>query len=133
MRYRLSNRQLKELRNGKRLQIAVPMDHLASLESDPVLDQLRRLLELPEGCRVEECYPSLIVVSPLSRKGGGLGSVLGRIIRDDEDLPPWHILVDSIVAALVMRRPRGTYPLQWPGSVELDDGTIVPEVDGERQ
>jgi len=117
MIYHLSNRQRRELANGKQLRIALPYP-----EDDP-----EDLLAWAESHL--DCDPARILSAReehllCTRGGRGTGQVseqIGRILRDCEtpsrgDLVYWVSVVLCDVAE--PGRPRSKYPPQWPGSYE---------------
>jgi hypothetical protein len=111
--YRLSNRQLKELSNGKRLQIAIPDPGAA----DPdYIDLAYRSLQDVQAGWIWDAKPESIEVSPPTGEGGQLAGLIGHILRDGDDAYTgltWFVEV-IIVAIQSRRSARGVYPVQWP-------------------
>jgi hypothetical protein len=127
MKFHLSNAQKKELRNGKMLTIALPIEPAAD-DLDNLQPLIRSLMDLPEGVHVIRPIESIIRVDPRSR-ATGLASVLGEILQ--EERPGWLELSVNVISfhLSARRETRGTYPHQWPGSVTLDSGRTLPERD----
>lgn len=124
--YRLSNRQIKELDRGNVLSIAIP----APREDIDADEYFGLHVSIPCAHRVELIEEEPVWVNPLIRSSG-LASVLGDIVREEDEADdPWvEIAVDCIIAKISNgRQRRSRYPTQWPGSVQLPDGRVLPEV-----
>lgn len=126
MMWRLSNRQVKELSNGKVIRLAV----LSPLhEIDDLPSWIAACVAIPEGVTISDADQVLIRVNPptLAKAEGGMAQVLGTLLHEDTPSPGVEMLVDAVVFSLSARtRPRGQLPTQWPGSVQLDDGRTLP-------
>jgi hypothetical protein len=125
VRYQLSNRQRKELDNGKLLSIALPHPQ------DDVTDYVawvRKHLELPATALIT-AEAINVPVNPLIRSGG-LAAVFGAILHlegQDKGRAELVLNVDCIVAEIALKRSvRGVYPHQWPGKAILSDGRVLP-------
>jgi hypothetical protein len=111
--YRLSNRQLKELANGKRLQIALPDP--GATDPDYIDWAYRSLPDVRAGW-IWDAKPESIEVSPPTGEGGQLAGLIGHILRDGDDAYTgltWFVEV-IIVGIQARGGRRGTYPVQWP-------------------
>ena len=124
--YRLSNRQLKELANGKRLQIALPDP--GELDCNGPADYLEWAQQALPDIRpqaIQSATPESIEVSPPTGEGGQVAGLIGHILRDGDDAYTgltWYVEV-VIVAIQSRRSARGTYPVQWPAEwKESGDG-----------
>jgi hypothetical protein len=120
--YRLSNRQAKELSNGKRLQIAIPDPGTSDLYEDE-FDFARQSLPDIDPQWIQAATEELIEVSPPTGEGGQLAGLIGHILRDGDDTYTgltWF--VEVVIVALQSRKtPRGTYPVQWPAEYIVDE------------
>lgn len=121
MKYHLSNRQLKEIANGKLLRIALPHPPEAVCDLPA---WVREHLDTPPDVRILADV-DLIPVNPLTHSTG-LAACLGTIHHGQPG--GWVILVECIVAEISRSSGglRSRYPTQWPGSVTLDDGRTLP-------
>lgn len=146
MRYALSNRQRKELRNGKVLRIALPYPdrgipdaHGAIVHHDLTIDDgaddetvltawAIDHLDIGVECDITHAELQLVPVCWL-RGGEGLGGVIGQVVSAStarervshgaKASHVWRVL--CVVVELATRRaPRADYPTQWPGG-ELRD------------
>lgn len=129
MKYHLSNRQQKEIANGKAIRVALPLEGFMDAQSrDAAMKRARQLLDIPADTIVYRAECHVLPVNPL-QGGTGLNDVFGTILHD-------HIIrnaaliirIECVVATVIHkgRELRGRYPTQWPGSVTLDDGTRLP-------
>lgn len=125
MKYHLSARQAKELANGKTLRIAMP--HPAEAIVD-LAGWVGEHLAIPPGCVQYGAEALRLPVDPTVRPAG-LAAVFGTLLH--AQMPVSIVIeVECIVVELAKRRrQRGRYPMQWPGSVVLDDGRRIPPVD----
>ncbi len=126
MKFLLSNRQLKELANGKLLRIALPHP---PHRIDDYKAWVRHHLDVPEGTLMSDPEIVQITVNPLDRPGG-LAAVVGSLVSQDR-IKPSHLTIEVecvVVEICATRTYRGRYPSQWPGRVILDDGTALPAV-----
>ena len=114
--YRLSNRQLKELSNGKRLQIAIPDS--GDLDCGVPREYLafaRRSLPDINPDWIDSARPESIEISPPTGEGGKLAAEIGHILRDGDDWAGLTWFVEVVVVTLQSRdKARATYPVQWP-------------------
>lgn len=127
--YRLSKRQVKELERGNVLSIAIP----APREDIDADEYFGRHVSIPTAHRVELIEEQPVWVNPLIRPSS-LASVLGEIVNEEGEGDPWlEIAVDCIIAKISNgRQRRSQYPTQWPGSVQLPDGRVLPAGEGEQ-
>jgi hypothetical protein len=119
--YRLSNRQLKELANGKRLQIALPDP--GDLADTDYLDFACRALPDIDAGWIWDAKPESIEVSPPTGEGGQLAGLIGHILRDGDDAYTGLTWFVEVVIVIIQSRqmPRGTYPVQWPAEYLVDE------------
>ena len=113
--YRLSNRQAKELANGKRLQIAIPDPGDLEQYVDNFEFAAQALPDVDPQW-MQSANMESIEVSPPTGEGGQLAGLIGHILRDGDDAYTgltWFVEV-VIVAIQSRRSARGTYPVQWP-------------------
>ena len=119
--YRLSNRQLKELANGKRLQIALP-DPGDMYCGHPYAYRVFAAQSLPDIQPewIQSAAPESIEVSPPTGEGGQLAGLIGHILRDgDEAYTGLTWFVEVIIVMIQSRdKARGTYPVQWPAEYQ---------------
>lgn len=125
MRYRLSNRQLKEINNGKVLRIAMPHPP----DKVDVSKYFSEHLELPRNFLTEEAEVVYLTINPIGIKGDdGLPCILGQIMHNHQPKFELTLQVECIVGYIHNGQiPRGNYPTQWPREAILDSGRIVPE------
>lgn len=115
--YGLSNRQRKELERGTRLRIAIPAPAGES-DLDPRVWFCESVPEIdPRSIVIVEEFG--MPVSPLQKEAGdGLGSILGKIVHDDEPLPVLCVEIWCVVAELQERRvSKARAQTQWAGRV----------------
>lgn len=123
--YRLSHRQQKELGNGKVLRIALPNPED---EPDDFEAWARSALEVPDGTLVRGVEQHNLPVSPLHRGRGGLAEVFGELC-DSSGMRNYFLtlFVECLVVELSAGvSPRGKLRTQWPGSVRLPNGAVLP-------
>lgn len=116
MKYILSNRQKKELENGKELLIVMPFPLLNKQEAEN-LDLKKWVTDHLEvdPKSVYHVYEGHVRVMRSPASGAEIATQIGQICRGNP--PPgtltWPVRV--IMAQLCARRwPRGEYPAQWP-------------------
>lgn len=124
MRYFLSNRQLKELSNGKALQIALP-----DPAPDQVLDDrlvawaIESLPGVDPDAIASADRESIEVFRQRQGDDQPLADEIGTILREQTPYPDrltWW--VEVIVVTICQRdRPRSTYPVQWPARYEFTE------------
>jgi len=120
MRYAISNRQLKELANGKLLRIALPVP--TDDQTDLVAWAGASLEVAPEYVRAAAEDEVCCVAHPNSDHE--VERQVGRILRDQDSPLPGAILyyVAVVIVELSARdQPRGKYPPQWPGKIVEED------------
>jgi hypothetical protein len=119
MRYALSNRQMKELSNGKLLRITLP------IPEQPAADWIawsRQSLEVAPQYVVRArpadvwCYRAGDQQSPVEFQ-------IGKIILDDVE-PPMGAIVYCVAVVIVelcaREEPRGKFPAQWPAKISQE-------------
>lgn len=122
MRYYLSNRQLKELANGKALQIALPDPGPDVVPDGELLAWAQSVVAGLDGDRFRRAVRESI---PVYRQRGDSGQQLADEIgvqwldqTPHEGRLVWY--VEVVVVTLCCReRPRSTYPVQWPARYEI--------------
>jgi len=121
IKYRLSNRQIKELANGKRLQIAIPDP--GDLADTDCFDFACRALPDIDVAWIDDALPESIEVSPPTGEGGQLAGLIGHILREcDERYTGLTWFVEVVIVTLQSRRSAlGTYPVQWPAEYIVDE------------
>jgi hypothetical protein len=116
MRYALSNRQLKELANGKLLRIALP---IPEQPADDWITWARQSLDVTPQYVIRArtsdvwCYRAGDQQSPVEYQ-------VGKILLDDVEAPLGSIVycVSVVIAELCAREePRGKFPAQWPAKI----------------
>lgn len=120
MQYELSNRQLKELANGKILQIALPVP----TDDQPDLVSWARLSLAVAPQYVQRAEESEVWCAAHRESDHEIERQIGRILRDHEDAPLLHITysVAVVVVELSARdQHRGKYPVQWPARFVKED------------
>lgn len=125
MKYHLSNRQAKELTDGKVLRIAMPHPP----EEVPDVSQwTRQHLDMPAGTLLHVAEKVRLTVNPLFKPDTGIASMLGCILGDQTDgEAAWTVEIECIVAEISQRHTgRSRYPTQWPARVTLDNGKTIP-------
>ena len=113
--YALSNRQLKELANRKRLTIALPAPPADRRVGDWLAWSRAALPDVPaewiRGARLDE-----VTVSTIGIGTAAIEDAIGAIARDpayvDETLT-WRVVV-VLVTIATRDQTRGTFPPQWP-------------------
>lgn len=118
MLYQLSKRQLKELANGKLLRIAVPAPD-GEIPAD-LVEWARSVLEVAPQC-VRRARLTNVWCVRSEDKNCQVEYQIGRILRDNQEAPQGQIpySVEVILVDLAERvETRGSYPAQWPGTVE---------------
>lgn len=135
IKYHLSNRQAKELTNGKVLRIALPWpdagipgahrhhDTTGHADMGVVEAWYRATLDSQDhGYAIAWLGVTEVPVDPLNRPEGGLSSVFGTIVNAGRENPPALVVrVVCVIAEIAARqRPRATYPTQWPGRLTTD-------------
>jgi hypothetical protein len=121
-RYALSNRQSKELANGKLLRIALPTPDTAGEDwtDRDWRDFAQR--SLPEVDPAHVIHARLDDVWCVRRASSPspLEVAIGAILRDQVEPSYGEIpfLAEILLVDLCARtRPRGEYPPQWPGQI----------------
>jgi hypothetical protein len=120
MRYYLSNRQLKELANGKALQIALPDPGPDVVADGGLVAWACEALAGVDAAHVRQADRESIEVFH-HIQNHELSSEIGTIRLGQHytaDRLTWW--VEVIVVTLCEReKPRGTYPVQWPVRYEI--------------
>jgi hypothetical protein len=115
--YRLSKRQLKELANGKTLQIAVP-DTAAEDCEDLGLWAAERLPDV-EREWIRATRRESIEITPPTGEQGDMAAALGHILREQDRWEGLVWFVEVVTVSICTRaKSRGTYPVQWPSTWE---------------
>ena len=122
MQYHLSKRQLKELANGKRLQIALPdpTGSDAGYQPEPACWAASVLPDV-EPSWIRAAARESIEVFSEAGQASQLADEIGSIyLADMPQTDRLHWWVEVIVVTLCQRdRPRSTYPVQWPSRYEI--------------
>jgi hypothetical protein len=122
MRYTLSNRQLKELANGKALQIALPDPGPDVVTDGGLVAWACETLAGVDAGHVRQAERESIEVFR-QRQDQQLADEIGTIRLEQTpytDRLTWW--VEVIVVTLCERdKPRGTYPVQWPARYEIGE------------
>lgn len=128
MRYHLSNRQIKDLRSGAIIRIALPLPH--NYDSD-LRQFVSRRLALDTDVEIKSIERCNLPINPLSH-AAGMNSVLGEILHGQAELDDDNALVLSVDCVIVDLRNvtaslyGATYPTRWPAKVTLPDGRTLP-------
>ncbi len=113
MRFLLSNRQRKELDNGKLIRVALP--HPDSDIDDYAAWSAQHLDADP--AEIRDARPGHVRCYSAPGSGSKVADDIGVIERDDHRAP-WGRLsyrVEVVIVDLSQRpTPRGEYPVQWP-------------------
>jgi len=113
MRYLLSNRQRKELANGKLIRVALPIPETPQMD---LLDWARQHLDA-DPATIRRARQTNVWCCRTDAAQSRVEHQVGRILRDSQDCPPGQIVysVDVVMVELSTRpTPRGEYPAQWP-------------------
>lgn len=117
MKYYLSTRCLKEVHNGKLVQIALPVDDDGI---DP-MDFARLTLVLPESRWLRRARLTYIRCIDAGTALGDVAEQIGAIFRAGAN-PSAGTIVYRVLVVLVevcdRDHPRGTYPPNWPGRAQ---------------
>ena len=131
--YHLSNRQAKELANGKVLRIAIPYpdtgisgahrhhDASGSIDLEALEHWYRSVLNTDGQSYLMDWIGIVDVpVNPLNRPDGGLSSIFGATLNSSGlDLHVTIRVVCVVADITIRRRPRAHYPTQWPGRLTV--------------
>lgn len=117
MRFLLSNRQRKELENGKLIRVALP--HPDSDVDDYVAWSAQRLDVDRDAIR--DARPGHVRCYASPGSGSRVGDDIGVIEREQHRAPRGRLSyrVEVVIVDLCDRpTPRGEYPVTWPGDWE---------------
>jgi hypothetical protein len=122
MQYYLSKRQLKELANGKRLQIALPDPTGSDAGQQP--DPSRwaaSVLQDVDATWIRAAARESIEVFSEAGQASQLADEIGSIyLANMPQTDRLHWWVEVIVVTICQRdKPRSTYPIQWPARYTL--------------
>lgn len=127
MKYRLSNRQQKELAiRGQQLTIAIPT--FSASDGDSPLAYAKRCL--PEHSDMIADADTQLIVSILPGIGDGVARILGTI-ADVATISPGSIPVAIECAVVTIRPPRcrgESGKVQWPGMLIDGDKAKSPQL-----
>jgi len=119
MRYALSNRQLKELANGKLLRVAIPVP----TDDQPDLVAWARAVLQVAPQYVLRAEEDEVWCAAHRASDHAIEAQVGRILRDHETPTDGGIVysVAVVIVELCARdRPRSSYPPQWPAKIAPD-------------
>jgi hypothetical protein len=118
--YTLSQRQLKELANRKTLQVALPDPGDLETEAE-ILDFVRQSLPAVAKSWIVSADLESILVQRADAGSEDVLQEIGLIVRESHEQAEklrWSVEV-VVVTLRATDRPRGTYPVQWPGSYRI--------------
>ncbi len=122
--YALSSRQRKELLDrGRPLSIAIPAPDEEGYDETAFV--LAALPEIERGWIVDTEETHVSVDPRQKLEGEGLGAMVGRLVKRDEEQTLWHLQVLCVVVRLqaqrVSRQPIGL--TAWPGgAIQIEEG-----------
>ncbi len=113
--YRLSKRQLKELANGKTLQIAIP--DTAAEDCEDLGGWAAERLPDVEREWIRATGRESIEITPPTGEHGDMAGVIGHILRAQDRWEGLVWFVEVVTVTICTRaKSRGTYPVQWPST-----------------
>lgn len=127
-KFRLSGKQKKELNRGNELQIVLPDGPWADgFDQEFLTDAALELLGIDSlALSRASAVRDVLTVYPLMN-GTGLQAILGQLALSDPPPGVLSVRVEVVIVAIAKRRRVGsTYPPQWPGRVQLADGSVRP-------
>lgn len=120
MRYALSNRQLKELANGKLLRIVLP---IPEQPADDWIAWARQSLEVAPQY-VRRAVQADVWCAAHRDSDHAIEAQLGRILKDSDE--PYFGAIPYSIAVIQVElcardEPRGKYPPAWPAKIVKED------------
>ena len=112
MRFLLSNRQRKELENGKLIRVALP--HPDDDVDDYVAWSAQRLDV--DRLEIRDARPGHVLCLCRPGSSSDVADAVGVIVREQDDVEGRLLYrVEVVIVDLCERpTPRGEYPVQWP-------------------